>query len=428
MRQLILIFVLLLASAAAFGQMAFPDSVLGVRSGAYSARSLSLGHTYLTNENGPSCVMGNPAGLADQDKRWRFAFSGNLARNEEVRKYPIFDAFNGVLVYNNYALNDHLYSKADGGIAFKVPTDLVQSLVLSLSSYSAYSFDYTYREEVRDRSSEGGIMDRQLGFNRLDISGDLRTISLGAASKMFGPVALGFAFNTLAGNWTYTKSVSYTGDYISTDSNMVQRVRYSNSGAPGEINFGATYDVSARLKVGARALLPTGEYKFSRDGSFTHYSADSAGPITENYAGDITETYPKRLSLGVQYRPQSEFRPVLMLEGEVYTYHDTDPAFDNTFEIRAGVEQQVVPGAPIRFGYVYSTSPSDQERAASLFTAGIGFAVQKLNCDLGVELGTFSYTSPDLFPQHLYGVADRINNDRVDTNIFRGIVTLTYDL
>ena len=433
MRQLILIFCLLSASALAFGQMAFPDSILGVRSGAYSARSLSLGHTYLTEESGPACVMGNPAGLADQDKRWRFAFSGNLSRNEEVRKYPVFDAFNSVLVYNNYALNDKLYSKADGGIAYKLPTDAVQSLVVSLSSYSEYSFDYSYHEEVRDRSAEGGIMDRPLGYNRLDLSGDLRTLSFGAAAKMHGPLSVGFAFNTLEGNWTYTKSVSYVGDYISTDSNMVQRVKYTNSGAPGEVNFGAMYDLSERLKIGARVLLPTGEYKFKRDGGFTHYNynapADtSVKTITEAYAGDITEQYPKRISLGVQYRPKSEFRPVLMLEGEVFTYHDTDPSFDNTFEIRAGVEQEVVPGAPVRFGYVYATSPTDQERAASLFTAGIGFSIQKLHCDVGAELGTFAYTSPDLFPQHLYGGTDRVNSDRVQTDVFRGIVTLTYDL
>lgn len=424
MRQLILIFVLLLIAAVCFAQAEFPDPSVGTRPGAFSARSLSLGHTYLTEESGPPSVMGNPAGLAEQTARWRFMFSGNVARIKEIRKYPIYDAFNGVLTWNNYALNDNLYSKLDGGIAYRVPkeltyTDAVESFVLSLASYSGYSFDYKYNEEVRDRYSNGGIMDRKLGDNQFNISGDLRTLSFGAAAKMHGPLAVGFAFNTLAGSWTYTRGVYY----VSPDSaNYVDRVKYSNVGAPGEVNFGAAWAFSDRFKIGARALMPTGDYKFKQDGSFWH------GDTLRTAGGDVKVKYPSRFSAGLQFRPASEFRPLLILEGEVLTWHQTDPTFNNTFEIRAGVEHQVVPGAPVRFGYVYTTSPSDKNRASSVFTAGIGFMVQKLTCDFGVELGTINYVSPDMFPQTLYGGTNRTDNDRVETDVFRGMMTLKYDL
>ena len=244
---------------------------------------------------------------------------------------------------------------------------------------------------------------------------------------MFGPLSLGFAFNTLAGSWTYTRGVHY----VNADSaNYEDRIKYSNVGAPGEVNFGGEWALNDRVKFGARALLPTGAYKFSRDGSSLHAHADSLWPGDTSYTfgGNVSVKYPKRFSAGLQFRPASEFRPLLLLEGEVVTWHDYDPTFDNTFEIRAGVEHEVVPGAPVRFGYVYTTSPSDKSRASSMFTAGIGFMVRKLTCDLAVELGTITYASPDLFPQSLYGGANRVDNDHVETSTFRGMVTLRYDL
>ncbi|HEY3296634.1 MAG TPA: hypothetical protein VGL38_14480 [bacterium] len=427
MRHLILLFALCLFAAVCYAQSEFPNPTVGTRPGAFSSRSLSLGHAYLTDEEGPPAVMGNPAGLAEQTTRWRFLFSGNIARIKETRKYPVFDAFNAVLMYNNYALNDHLYSKMDGGIAYKLPTDAVQSLVLSLASFSAYSFDYTYHEEVRDRYASGGIMDLKLGENDLDVSGDLRTISLAAAAKMHGPLSLGFAFNTLAGTWTYTRGVHY----VSSDSaNYADRVKYSNVGAPGELNFGAAYALGERLKFGARALMPTGEYKFKQNGTYAHeHDVHQVGiDTTLSAGGNVIIKYPKRFSAGLQFRPKSEFRPLLLLEGEIFTYHDTDPTLNNSFEIRAGVEHQVVPGAPVRFGYVYTTSPSDKEHASSLFTAGIGFAVHKVSVDFGVEMGTVNYVSTDMFPQTLYGGVNRTDKDHVETDVFRGMLTLKYDL
>jgi len=422
MRNLFLILALLMLASLCFAQAEFPDAFVGTRPGAFSARSLSLGHAYLTDESGPPSMMGNPAGLADQTTRWRFMFSGDVARIKETRKYPIFDAFNAVLIYNNYALNDHLYSKMDGGIAYRVPTDAVESFVLCLASYSAYSFDYTYGEEVRARYSSGGIMDTKLGENDLDIAGDLRTLSFGAATKTHGPLSVGFAFNTLEGSWTYTRGVYYADTVAARDSNLVERFKYSNKGFPGELNFGAAYVINDRVKVGARVLLPTGEYKFKSDGTLTH------GDTLFTGGGDQIIKYPKRLSLGVQFRPASEYRPLLLLEGEVYTYHDTDPTLKNTFEIRAGVEHQVIPGAPVRFGYTYSTSPTDANRANSMFTAGIGFIVRNLSFDFGVELGTINYIQSDLFAQHFYGDPDRLNNDHVETDVFRGMLSVKYDL
>jgi hypothetical protein len=117
-----------------------------------------------------------------------------------------------------------------------------------------------------------------------------------------------------------------------------------------------------------------------------------------------------------------------MLEGEVHTFHDVGEPYNNSFEIRAGAEQQVVPGAPVRLGFVYASSPLEKDRATTKFTAGIGFKLQKLDADFGVEVGKMNYVSPDLFPQALFGGTNRVDLDRVETTLFQGMISLRYNI
>lgn len=414
---------ILICAASALAQAASPGMTLGERPGAFSARSLGLGHAFLTDQTGPAALLGNPATLAAQTERWTVDLSGDISRVKETRKYPVYDSFDGVLIYNNYAINDHLYSKLDGGVSYRVPIDAVQSLVVSAASYSTYRFDYRYHEEVRDRYSSGGIQDRRLGENRIDVDGDLRSISLGAAARTHGPLAVGFGLNMLTGSWDYVRGVYYAN---ADCTNYVDRIAYEPDGTLAELTLGATWELSPRVTLGARALLPTGDFKFTQDVRQDDYIENvESGVIT---SGSVTTTYPSHFAAGVWYRPQSEFRPILMLEGEIHTYSDVSDAYDNTFEIRAGAEQEVVAGTPVRLGFVYAGAPEDENRATALFTAGIGFRLQKLAGDFAMEVGKMTTTSPDLFPQSLYGAANRTDNDKVETALFRGMITLRYTL
>ncbi|MCC6476931.1 hypothetical protein IT157_07730 [bacterium] len=409
---------ILLCSVYAFAQSPLPNDVLGTRPGAFSPRSLALGHTYLTNQTGPAALMGNPATLADQSTEWILGLSADLSRVKETRSYPFYDAFNGVLGYNNYALNDHVYSKLDGGAAWKLPMKSVESFVVSLGSYSAYQFDYTYHEEVRNRFTSGGIQDRVLGNNIYENEGDLRAWSLGAASSQ-GRTAIGFSVSMLTGEWSHRSGVYYA----SPDSaNMETRADYSLESSPAEVNFGGAYDLNERVRFAARALFPTGKLKYEAD------VESMIGDSLFESTAKSTVKYPSHIALGVQYRPQNDYRPFLYLEGEIHTYSDVQEDYDNVFEIRAGAEQQIIPGAPARIGLVYANSPSDKDRASTLFTAGIGFQLQKMHADFGMELGEMNYTSPDVFPQSLYGEADRIDSDRVETALFRGMISLSWEL
>lgn len=416
--------------SSSFAQAPTADPELGVRPEAFSARSLGMGRTFLLGEAGAPALFGNPACLVNFDRRpeaaasstgrWLIDVSADVSRVKETRSYPFYDSFEGVLAYNNYAINDHLFSKLDGGVSWLVPQTKLDAFVLSAGTYSAYRFDYRYREEVRNRFTNGGILDRKLGENRVEVTGDLRSISVGAAVRE-EKVSAGFGLSLLSGSWSYGRSVKYT-EYYLDGIDQSDQIDYEVSGTPAELTFGVLYQLNERVSIGGRILAPTGDYKFDRDALFT------VGDSSERVLSTVNVNYPERIALGVQFRPQQEYRPIIALEGEFMSYSDVRDTYDDVFEIRAGAEQHISPGTPIRLGFVFSNSPENKDRAQSLFTAGIGFRVQKLTADLGVEMGKITYQNPDLFPQSLYGDVDRIDTDKIETSLLRGMVAFKYSL
>ncbi len=418
MKLLHFIVALLLLCASAFAQATQPDVSVGTRPGAFSPRSLGLGHTFVTNQLGSAALMGNPATLAHQTSRWHIGLSADLSRVRETRSYPFYDAFDGVLGYNNYALNDHLYSKLDGGASYLLKQEQLDVMVLSAGTYSAYQFQYTYHEEVRNRFTSGGVQDLILGKNLLEVDGDLRAFAFGAAAAQ-GKMAMGFSLAFLTGDWGYVNGVYYASE---DSANQVYRADYSPDGTPADLNFGATYDLNERVRFGARALFPTGKMKYE----FT--ATNSIGDSTTRVKGTSSAKYPSHIAAGVQYRPRNEYRPMIYGEAEIHTYSEVAEGFDDVIEFRAGAEQQIVPGTPARFGIVYATSPTDKDRATTLFTAGVGFVLRRMHADFGLEFGEMNYSSDDLFPQSLYGGVNRSDRDRVETALFRGMLSLSWEL
>jgi len=203
---------------------------------------------------------------------------------------------------------------------------------------------------------------------------------------------------------------------------MINRVDYSPDGTPADLNFGGTFQVNDRVRLGLRALFPTGKLKYEYTSTLTVGDSSISG------SGTSSVQYPSHLALGAEYRPQNEYRPMLYLETELHTYSELADQFNDVLEIRAGAEQQIVPGAPARFGVVYASSPTDKDQASTRFTAGIGFVLRDLTADFGLEFGEINYSADDMFPQSLYGEADRTDRDRIETGLFRGMVSLRWNL
>lgn len=418
MRIPIVFLLLLLFAAFAAGAELFPNAELGVRPGAYSARSLALGRTMLTMESGAPALLGNPALLAVPGDRLRFDVTADVTRIKETRAYPIHDAFDGILAYNNYTMNDHLFSKLDGGIVYNMPYGRLPVLALGVGTYSVYRFDYRYREEVRYRNAVGGILDLPLANNRLDINGDLRSFSCGLAIRERLPLSLGLGFSVLTGDWTYEEGTYWV---VEDSTNIVTRTEYSLDGVPSEMTVGLAYDLSERVSLGARSLFPTSRFDYD-----AHTQKEQKGDTSYSDT-TLSVRYPSRFGLGVQFRPRNEFMPRLVLEGEYITYSDVQEVWDDVIEIRAGVEQQVVRGVPVRAGFFYAKAPDSNERALAVFSTGIGFQYKKALADFGMEVGKINYTYPDLFPNTRFGGA-RIDVDRVETGLWRGVVSVRYEL
>ncbi|MFH1011745.1 MAG: hypothetical protein V1784_11000, partial [bacterium] len=402
----------------ALGAELFPDAELATRPGAYSARALGMGRTVLTAEFGAPALLGNPALLASPADHLRLDATADVCRIKETRAYPIHDAFDGILAYNNYVLNDHLYSKLDGGVVYNMPYGKLPVIALGVGTYSVYRFDYRYHEEVRYRNAVGGILDLPMANNRLDISGDLRSFSFGLAVRERFPVTVGVSVSMLAGDWTYEEGTYW----VSEDStNIVTRTEYSLDGIPSEIVVGIAGELSERVSLGARVLFPTSDFDFDTE---TRAEPEGAAMFS---SGTVCLRYPSRFGLGVQYRPRSDFMPRILFEGEVVTYSQTRDDWDDVFEIRAGVEQQVVRGIPVRAGFFYAKAPDNSERSLATFSTGIGLRHKRLYADFGMELGKVNYTYPDLFPNTRFGGA-RVDVDRVETGLWRGVVSVHYEL
>jgi long-subunit fatty acid transport protein len=229
---------------------------------------------------------------------------------------------------------------------------------------------------------------------------------------------LGLGFSVLTGNWSYEEGTYWV---VEDSTNIVTRTEYSMNGMPSEMTVGLAYDVSERVSLGARGLFPMGDF------DFTAHTRNEQNGIVSYSDSTHTVRYPSRFGLGVQYRPRNEYMPRLMLEGEYITYSDYKEAWDDVFEIRTGVEQQVVRGVPVRAGFSFAKAPDSNERALAVFSTGIGFQYRKLVADFGMEVGKINYTYPDLFPNTRFGGA-RVDVDRVETGLWRGIVSVRYDL
>jgi hypothetical protein len=418
MKSLIAFLLLVSLAGLAAGAELYPDALLATRTGAYSARALGMGRTVLTSEYGAPALLCNPALLAGPEDSLRLDATVDLTRVKETRAYPIHDAFTGVLAYNNYVLNDHLYSKLDGGAVYNIPSKRLSVLALGVGSYSVYQFDYRYHEEVRYRNAVGGILDMPMANNRLDINGDLRSISLGAAVRERFPVTVGLSANLLTGKWTYEEGTFW----VSPDSaNIVTHTEYSLKGTPAEIVAGVACELSERVSLGARALVPTGSFEFD-----TKTRIEQGGDTVFS-SGSVSQRYPSRFGLGVQYRPRSDFMPRILLEGEYVTYSDVRSGWKDILEIHSGVEQQVVRGVPVRAGFYYAKAPDNSERSLATFSMGIGMQVKRFFADFGMELGKVAYSNPDLFPNTRFGGVP-IDMDHVDTGLWRGIVSVHYEL
>ena len=98
------------------------------------------------------------------------------------------------------------------------------------------------------------------------------------------------------------------------------------------------------------------------------------------------------------------------------------------WDVRAGIEHVFYNGMPVRFGFRWAPSPTDQDVATTAFTFGAGLRVGAPRADLAFEGGSRKYRFAALFDDAAFGGTSRTQKDTVEENTSSMFGTLTYDL
>jgi hypothetical protein len=423
-RFLILIVVLSLPhwlSAQGFTGLTSLQTGFGTPVPAYSARSLSLGGVGIACQTTPDALVVNPALMVWGSGAAEVLLSGTISRQQESRSYPVYDSFDAILVYNQYAMNDHLFSEANGAVRFTVPQNLVPAVALGVGTFAYYTHDYRYKEEVRDRYASGGVVDRVLGWNKIEMDGEVRAILLGAAVEPIPNLAVGLNAGAVLDNLGNTWSVDYTNP---DSSDFYVRENLETDAMEWIATFGCAYRLSPRVTLGLRSVLPLGDWEMIME-------REVPIQMSSSYTSDVVYKYPLSVGWGVQYRPMSLHRPALMLD-MIWTNWSAaeiggeSTNYDDVLEIHAGVEHRVFENIPVRLGCSYVPSYLDRELTMTMISLGTGFQAGAFRLDVATNFGRRQYRLDDAFPDHYYGGVDRTDRDQVEERIMNGMVSVTY--
>ena len=386
------------------------------------ARSLGLAGAGSVSHAAPGALILNPASLSQIDQQVSADIALNLRKLEERRSYPLYDRFDSFLTDATYAINNNWYPRLQGGLAWRLPGNLLPNLTLAAGAYTHIDFRYSYLEEVR----ENVFGDELIAYNRIEGEGVLQRYSLGIASDVpgFPALSLGLQAGFLQGNVDYRKEVNYvdSGDRLEIED---QSRELDNT--PLLLSFGSVYQASERIRAGLDIALP---YKIS-------YVSNTNDEL-------LTETieYPLKLNAGLEYRARQELQARLNIDigfefwsNSEYTSQiggnvPQSQEFSNVFSIKAGIEHIFYNQIPFRVGAQYRTSYLASGTTQTLLAAGTGFFNESWQIDLAGGFGRVTYRWEDLFDDTLFvnnpNFRNRVDLDTVDESTFLAIISFRY--
>ena len=405
--------VLVLAAATAFA-----GSVRGTDYGSpanwMSAEIDAMAGTGVAVDRGGFSTALNPAFLSAASG-WRVDGGLALTQQHEDRFQPLWDSFGSYVVDTAIASNRHHYF--DTG--FAVAKDFGSRFGGGVSLTSRYDFSYDFSEEIRDPDSFSDPRDRILEERSLGLDGAIRDLGLGAGYALSDKLSLGVSAHYLFG--------TVTGDVLRRDyqTSANSESRQSEWSADGlSVTAGFRLAATERMTVGASVETPV-----DVGGDFTLTTGTPAG--TTATVEHLTVRYPRRVRAGVALNPRSDPRTVFTAEvlwSEWSQLEDSlaDPApvLENTMDYRVGVEHVFYSGMPVRFGFRHADFAANEEIAASMFTAGVGFPYADGMINISTDLGKVSSDQPHFFA-YPEGFAVEPTS-RVDETHFRLGASFTY--
>ncbi|HES59777.1 MAG TPA: hypothetical protein ENO18_05025 [Caldithrix sp.] len=391
-----------------------------------TARSLGLAGAGVAGDDAYASVLINPA-LAVYSESWLNLNTGiSIYKLEEDRSYPYYDNFGGFVDYGSYVFNKYWYSQFYGVITSRLPFDNLMGLSVSTGFIPFKSFDYDYLEEVRTKAYE----DPLVAYNHLTSEGVLNAIPFNIAftpyqGKLFDTkinLAVGAGVNVLSGSIEQLNKVTVKDStiyaYEITDLQDIDNM-------PVIPSFGLKLNVGDRFSVGTALRL-------AYDIDFKNKVIMSDAHSDTIIHSKQTLSYPMRLSFGTEYRFQNILEARIFTDF-IYTFwedfedsENEDLSFDNTYNIRAGIEHIFFNKMPFRVGFDYGTLRESKDYSQALLSAGTGFILNNIQVDMAVGISSLTYKQMDMFDNAKYGMESSSDADQVQWNHLYARIDVNY--
>lgn len=415
---LILMFIFCTNSFAQQLEMNFSRINYGYENQYITARSLGLAGAGVAGDDASASIFLNPA-LAVYSKSWLNLNTGlSVYKLEEDRSFPYYDNFGGFVDYGSYVYNKYWYSQFYSVLTSRLPFDNLLGLSIATGFVPFQSFDYDYLEEVR--SDYYG--DALLAYNQISSDGVLNAIPFNIAFKPVDKllsdskisIAIGAGVKILTGSINQLKKVE-------TKTASLSGLDYENKNKRDLDNLPVIPSAGIRIKIGDRfsfgsALRLPYDIKFINKIYETNALKDTA------YTVDQKLSYPMKLSLGTEYRFQNILEARIFTDF-IYTFWENfkdseteDLNFDNTYNVRAGIEHIFFNKVPFRVGFDYGTLRESKNYSRAVLSAGTGIIMNNLQLDMAVGISSLVYRQADMFDNADYGMDSVTDADRVRWN------------
>jgi hypothetical protein len=398
---------LVLVLAASTSALAVPqiESTYGGQSPWYSGEINALGGTGGALGRGAMANVLNPAGLALVDGL-RVDVGIAAAYHEEDRFMPVFDSFESYVTDMAIASNQSTWLGTGFGATVRVLEGEVP-LTAGVSLVERYPYRYRFEEEIRDPSPFSDPRDRIQEERTYEVTGALRTLSLGfGVEDLERRIAVGaavhYAFGEREESWLLRDR-----DLADGDESFDTRNTWDLGGVHATI--GIQGELIPRVRVGVAyetSLEVDGDY------TITTFAAGDTTAVSATSSESIT--YPAAWRFAAAFFPRSDPRTVVTFDfvytdwGELEDSRGYPGVLHDVHDARVGLEHTFYNDFQLRFGFRHYGSYADDEGGNSVFSGGAGFPVANGTFSVSLELNKLSSFEPHIFPYPEGYVADEI--------------------
>lgn len=422
---------LVLAFATCSWGYSFLDLGLGSKVFQGSARCGGMGEVALLCEDSPLAVVGNPASLA-MFRRPEVIASYRFLSFEEDWSFPAHDSFDAILGYNTYSRNSNLYHSGAVAVASgAVPQALGVSVGFAVAP--AYDFSYDFYEEIRDRSTSSVPTDKVIANGFIESEGDILSLSFGAGKSLREDLSVGVSVDYLFGDFDLEarlSSVDTTKVHCWESPGTETSDSFRSSNLSGmRYRVGARYRLNMRVEMAACATSGC-----DLEGDYSTTSTDGLLgflPRESEEGGSFMLKYPASYTLGIAFKPRNELLTVIEANVTYTRWSDAanealdDLRLEDTYTWHIGIEHVFYNQQPLRLGFVYADSPTEEQTSEAALTVGSGIMFRGFAIEAAGKVGWREYRHAVVFDDSIFCAQSRDLADLVEETSFSGMISVT---